>query len=277
MLLCLDVGNTHIFGGVFADDQLLLRFRHKTDYGVTSDQIGIFLKSVLCENNLASRNLKCEKKIGPNPKCDGYIDAVAICSVVPPVDYSLKAACKKYLQLEPFILQAGVKTGVKIKTNNALELGADLIAGAIAAIHYYPNKDLLVVDFGTVTTIVAINKSKEFLGCAFLPGMRTSMHALQSSAAKLHNVEINKPEQATGRFTTESIQSGLYYGHIGAIKEITKRIAEESFGNNSIPTLLATGGFAHLFAQEHIFANIDPDLILHGIRLAHEINNKNKL
>src|SRR2546430_774942 len=101
MILCLDVGNSHIYGGVFSDEQILLRFRH-TSTASTSDEIGIFLKSVLRENNINSDE----------------IQQIAICSVVPRLDYSLRAACMKYLKHEPFILQAGVKTGLKINYRN---------------------------------------------------------------------------------------------------------------------------------------------------------------
>lgn len=257
MLLCLDVGNTHIFGGVFHGDKIIFRFRHKTDHGSTSDQIGVFLKNVLRENNVAAIN----------------IQQIAIASVVPSFDYSLKAACKKYFNLEPFILQAGVKTGIKIKTKNPLEIGADLIAGCVAATHYYPNQDLIIIDFGTATTIAALTSTKEFLGVAFLPGMRTSMNALQQNAAKLFPVEILKPEKATGRFTAESIQSGLFYGHIGAVKEIVSHIQHECFPS-SHPLLIGTGGFTQLFANENIFKHTAPDLVLDGLRLAQAMNQR---
>lgn len=257
MLLCLDIGNTHIFAGVFAGEKLLLRFRHKTDHGSTSDQLGVFLKNVLRENNI-----------------DGTkINAIAICSVVPAIDYSLKAACKKYFNLEPFVLQAGVKTGIKVCTKNPTETGADLIAGAVAAAHDYPNKNLIIVDLGTATTITAVSSNKEFLGAAFLPGIRTSMCALQNNAAKLSAVEIIKPEKATGRFSAESIQSGLFYGHIGAIKEIAAQISKECF-TGSKPLIIGTGGFANLFIQEAIFDVIEQDLVLHGMRLAHAISRR---
>lgn len=256
MLLCLDVGNTHIFAGVFHNEKLLLRFRHKTDHGSTSDQLGVFLKNVLRENNL-----------DPN-----QITKIAICSVVPSIDYSLKAACKKYFNFEPFILQAGVKTGIKVKTKNPLEIGADLIAGAIASSYYHPNTNILIIDFGTVTTIAAVSLDKEFLGVAFLPGMRTSMYALQSNAAKLFPVEITKPEKATGRFTAESIQSGLFYGHIGAVKELAQQITKECFSVKK-PLLIGTGGFAQLFTNENIFELLEPDLVLDGLRLGQKMNN----
>lgn len=257
MILCLDVGNSHIFGGIFAEDsdEILLRFRHNTNKGYTSDQLGVFLKTVLRENNFDCINIK----------------AIAIASVVPFIDYSLHAACKKYFNLEPFVLRAGVKTGIKIKTANPNESGADIIAGCIAATKIYPHENLLIVDLGTATTLAAISAEKEFLGGAILPGLRISMDALHSNTAKLFPVEIIKPEKVTGRFTAEAIQSGLFYGHLGAIKEISNQIKHELFFNKS-SLIIGTGGFSRLFETEKIFDAIQPDLVLHGIKIALELN-----
>lgn len=255
MILCLDIGNTHICGGVFQDDKLLLRFRHATYSGITSDQLGVFLKNIIRENNFSFEQ----------------ITAIAFCSVVPSIDYSFRSACKKYFQLDPFILQIGVKTAIKIKTQNPNEIGADIIAGIMAATDFYPQKNLIILDLGTVTTIAAASKNKEFLGVAFIPGMLTTMSALQTCAAKLFPVEIIKPQKAIGRSTIESIQSGLFFGQLGAIKEITGRITQEVF-SQEMSLLIATGGFAHLFKNEQIFNYIEPDLVLHGIRLAYNLN-----
>lgn len=253
MLLCLDIGNSHIFGGVFKNNKLALRFRHATYCSITSDQLGIFLKNVLRENSF-------------DPK---QITMIALCSVVPSIDYSLRAACKKYFQIEPFVLDHTAKTSIKIKTKNPRENGADIIAGIIAAIHHHPQKNLIVMDLGTVTTIAAVTKSKEYLGATFIPGIGTAMNSLQVNAAKLFSVEIIAPQKALGRSTTESIQAGLYFGHLGAIKEITTQITTEVFPKSS-PLLVATGGFSHLFAHEKLFHHLDPDLVLQGIKIAYE-------
>ena len=257
MILCLDVGNTNICGGVFYNEELLLRFRYKTDTSYTSDQLGVFLKNVLRENSIEQKHLK----------------SIAICSVVPAIDYSMRAACKKYFDIEPFILQADRKNNITIKTNNPQECGTDLIAGGIAAINLYPEKNIIVIDFGTITTLTAISKKHEFLGAAFLPGVRTTIQTLGASAAKLFSVEILLPEKAVGRSTTESIQSGVYYGHIGAIKEITAQIAQEAFKEDP-PIIIATGGFCYLFENKNLFNYIEPDLIFHGLKLSLLMNSK---
>src|SRR3990167_1095408 len=154
MQLCLDVGNSHILGGIFLEEKLLLTFRHDTKQASSSDQIGLFIKLVLRENKL-------------NPE---EIKKIAFCSVVPALDYTLRAACIKYFNITPFALQPGTKTGLKIKYHNPLEVGADRIANAMAAIRQFPDKPLFIVDFGTATTCCAITAQREYWGGAILPG-----------------------------------------------------------------------------------------------------------
>lgn len=254
MMLCIDVGNSHLYGGVFAGDIIQLRFRHTSKVS-TSDELGIFLKSVLREN-------QCSPEA---------ITEIAICSVVPALDYSLRSACVKYFSHEPFFLQAGVKTGLKIKYRHPLEVGADRIANAIAGVAAYPGQNLIVIDFGTATTFCVINAQKEYLGGAILPGVRLSVDALSSNTAKLPSVEIIKPDFAIGRSTCESIQSGVFFGVLGACRELIHRIKEETFQTNPF-LVLATGGFASLFDKQGIYDRLVPDLVLQGVRHAAMMN-----
>jgi type III pantothenate kinase len=255
MILCIDVGNSHIYGGVFDGDEIKLRFRHTSQVS-TSDELGIFLKSVLREN-------------GCSPEA---ITKIAICSVVPQLDYSLRSACVKYFSIEPFLLQAGVKTGLNIKYRNPIEVGADRIANAIAATHSYPNQNVMVIDFGTATTICVINAQKAYFGGAILPGVRLSADALSKNTAKLPAVEIIKIDNVVGRSTIESIQSGVYYGVLGACRELIQRMNQEAFGANKA-LVLATGGFASLFEKQDLYDHLVPDLVLQGIRLAALMNS----
>ncbi|CAM3040214.1 type III pantothenate kinase [Legionella worsleiensis] len=255
MILCIDVGNSHIYGGVFAGEEIKLRFRHTSKVS-TSDELGIFLKSVLRENNCSPEAIK----------------QIGICSVVPQLDYSLRSACVKYFSTEPFFLQAGVKTGLNIKYRNPVEVGADRIANAISAAHIYPNQNIIVIDFGTATTFCVITAQKVYLGGAILPGVRLSVDALSKNTAKLPSVEIIKTDCVVGRSTIESIQSGVYYGVLGACKELIQRINQESFAGNKA-LVLATGGFASLFDKQGVYDHLVPDLVLQGIRLAALMNN----
>ena len=254
MLLCIDVGNSHIYGGVFIGDVLQLRFRHTSTVS-TSDELGIFLKTVLRENDCAPETIK----------------NIAICSVVPQIDYSLRSACLKYFSVEPFFLQAGVKTGLNIKYHQPTDVGADRIANAIAAIEMFPNLPIIVIDFGTATTFCAITADKAYLGGAILPGVRLSVDALSSNTAKLPTVEILKPTQAIGRSTVDSIQSGIFFGALGACRELIARFTAEHFKTRP-PHVLATGGFAPLFDNHGIYDQLMPDLVLQGVRLASLMN-----
>lgn len=255
MLLCLDVGNTQIHGGVFDGNTLVTQFRKATAPLGTTDELGIFFTAVLRESGLDPRK----------------VTGVAICSVVPPALYSLRGAAEKYFHCDPFILQAGVKTGLKIKYRNPLEVGADRIANAIAAVQRHPARDLLVVDLGTATTLEVITAAGDYLGGAILPGVGTSAESLASHTAKLPRVEIACPEAALGRSSAESIQSGLFHGHVGAVRHLVSLLAIEAF-NGRRPQVIGTGGFARMFAAESIFDEIVPELVLWGLRHADALN-----
>ncbi len=259
MIMCLDVGNSQIYGGIFDGDELKFTFRKTSTTGASSDEYGLFLKSVLKENSI-------------DPE---VIEKISICTVVPQVLHSLKNGCLKYFQINPFVLQAGVKTGLKIKYRNPLEVGADRIATSIAATHLFPGRDLVVIDFGTATTLCAVNSNKEYLGGTILAGLKISMEALELKTSKLPSVEIKPLTSCLGRSTVESIQSGLFYGHYGAIKEIITRISHEVYAGTP-PVVIGTGGFASLYAKAEeeniidrpLFNLIEPDLVLKGLYLA---------
>jgi len=254
-MLCLDIGNSHIYGGVFAGEDLQMTFRKASKSGASSDEHGLFFRSVLREN-------------GVDP---ASITAISMCSVVPEVVYAISASCRKYFNLPPFILQAGVKTGLKIGYQNPLEVGADRIANAIAGTHLYPDQDLLIIDLGTATTLCAIGKGKLYKGGVIVPGLRMSMQALDSGTSKLRAVEIVRSTQALGRTTASSIQSGLFFGHLGGLQEIIKRVCAEEY-NGERPTVLATGGFSSLFEGAGLYDLAIPDLVLQGLRLAFQLN-----
>ncbi len=255
MFLCLDIGNTQIFGGVFNEDKIELQFRKSSRLGSSSDEFGIFFKSVLKEN-----------QIDP-----ALITQIAMCTVVPDLVYSIRNGCIKYFGIDPFILQAGVKTGLKIKYQNPLEVGSDRIANAIAATKLYPGENIVVIDFGTATTFDVLTKEKEYLGGAIIPGIRISMEALESKTAKLPAVEIEAPAKAIGRSTKESIQAGLFFGQIGSVKEILTRISTEAFDNKK-PFVIGTGGFANMFSKTGLFDVINPELVLKGIYYSAKMN-----
>jgi len=187
------------------------------------------------------------------------------------VVYAISGACQKYFDIRPFILQAGVKTGLKIQYGNPLEVGADRIANAIAGIELFPGKNLIILDLGTATTLCAIGKDRSYRGGVILPGLKMSMQALESGTSKLRSVEIVRMETCLGRTTASSIQSGLYFGNLGALREIMHRIQLEEFDGQR-PKVIATGGFATLFGGTGLFDQIEQDLVLRGLLAVLEMN-----
>lgn len=254
MLLCLDIGNSQIHGGVF-DGGLRLQFRKTTHPLGSSDEFGVFFASVLRENEV-------------DPKA---VKRVAICSVVPAALHPVRSACLKYFHAEPFVLQAGVKTGLKVRYRNPHEVGADRIAAAIGATQRRPNANLIVVDCGTATTLEVVTATGDYLGGAILPGVGISVEILAGRTAKLPSVEIARPTAALGRSTSESMQAGIYHGHVGAIRQLVGQLAQEAFGGQR-PHVVATGGFARLLESEKLFDEVVPELVLNGLKHAEEMN-----
>jgi type III pantothenate kinase len=251
MLLCLDVGNSQIFAGLFdANNQLKIRFRF-TSKGSTSDEFGIFLRQVLREHGI---DLKLIKSIG-------------ISSVVPHLDDSLRSACINYFSINPFFVQHSINTKLKINFPNAAELGADRIANAIAAIDKFPNENLIILDFGTAVTFCAIDNEHQYLGGTIFPGMRLLVESLGNNTAKLPIVQVVAKQKAVSTTTVDSIQSGIFFGTLGACKELIQRFKMEKFPEQPV-CIVATGGFSSLFDGYGIYDHLIPDLVLEGIRIA---------
>jgi type III pantothenate kinase len=190
---------------------------------------------------------------------------------VPDAVHSLKNCFRKYFELEPFLLQPGVRTGLKIRYRNPLEVGADKIANAIGASALYPGRNLLILDFGTATTLCAVTADKEYLGGIITAGVGMSMEALESKTARLPVVEIARPPEVLGRSIVESIQSGLYYGTAGAVRALCDTLARTCFAA-APPVIVATGGFGRLFENEGLFDDFVPELPLIGLRRAVELS-----
>lgn len=256
MLLTIDIGNTHIFAGVFVDDQIQLRFRKASKASMTSDEYGLFFRQVLAENGVDSTQ----------------IEAIVISSVVPSVLYSINSACRKYFDVTPIILEAGVKTGLKVEVQHPREVGADRIANAVGVQHLYPEHHKIIIDYGTATTFCAMTKEAQWRGGLIVPGLRLAMEALEAKTAKLPPVEIKKPDVIVGRNTVENIQAGLYYAALGMTREVVTRIKDEFF-NGEKTLVIATGGFSHMFSEEGLFDAIEPDLVLIGLWCVHQMNH----
>lgn len=255
MILTIDVGNTSSTFGLFDGEKNVLQFRRSTNIHSSSDEIGLFMREALRENGFDWKD----------------IAKVGCCSVVPSINYSLASACSKYIGQDPLFIQAGIKTGLKLKYSNSKEIGADLVAAAMGAVNLYPGKDLIIVDLGTATTLELVTREAEFLGGSILPGLKISVDALATGTAKLPSVEIARPKNLLVTSTTEAIQVGLYYGNAGAIKEICYQYQKHVFKGEK-PLIIATGGFSKLFADYNLFDYIIPELVLLGVKCALDMN-----
>ncbi len=255
MILCFDIGNTDIYGGVCKGRDLVLEFRKSSHEPPSADEFGVFVLQILASKNVPVSSLK----------------AVAIASVVPDCNRIVAEACESYLGIKPLLLQAGVRTGLKIRTKNPAEVGADRIANAIAAVELFPGKDRVVVDMGTATTFCAINRDDDYLGGIIAAGMSLSMHALAKNTAKLPFVDLVKRTKCLGKTTVESIQSGLFFGHLGLLREAVMRLTAEVFDGRK-PVVIVTGGHARYFKNEPLITDYIPDLVLRGLCRAVELN-----
>ncbi|MBA8667156.1 type III pantothenate kinase [Holosporaceae bacterium 'Namur'] len=247
MILCIDVGNSQIHCGVYGEGQLIAEARYTTNDSITSDAYGIFLKAILYEQNINAKDIK----------------QIVISSVVPEVDYQINKACIDYLALVPTFLN--IENYKKIKNCKLQEsLGADRVANFISATTLFPNKNLIVIDLGTATTVCVISKNYKLLSGSIMPGLKTSAKALSSSTAKLPFVKIEKIDIGIVETTVDSIQIGLFYGHLGAIKELITRFKNKFFADDQ-SSIIATGGFSEIYKEEEIFDYIIPDLVLRGL------------
>lgn len=256
MILTIDVGNTNITCGVFDGDVIVASFRITTKMPRTSDEYGMILYNLLEQNNIQPMDIG---------------DAI-ICSVVPNVMHSLRGGLVKYFHITPIIVEAGIKTGIRIVTPNPQQIGADRIVDAVGAFEIYGGP-VLVIDFGTATTYDFVDESGAFLGGITAPGIRISAKALSEDAAKLPEIEIKKPESILGKDTITSMQAGIVYGQIGQTEYIINKVKEE-VGLENVKTVV-TGGLGRIIANETTCIDIyDPNLTLKGIYRVYKKQNR---
>ncbi len=263
MLLAVDVGNTETVVGLFGHGpprhedgdvvDLADHWRLSTEASRTSDELALVLGQLLAQRGV---------------RLDTDVTGVAVCSGVPRVTAALRALCDRHLHLAPVVIGPGTRTGVPIRYENPREVGADRIANAVGALDRYP-APLVVVDFGTATTLDAISAGGEYLGGAIVPGVEIALDALYSHAALLRRVELVAPRQVIGTSTESAIQSGTLHGTAVLVDGMVARM-EAEMGE---PTVVATGGLSNLVAPlTRRVQHLEPWLTLHGLRLVYERN-----
>ena len=253
MLLAIDIGNTNIAIGVFEDERLRATWRLGTDVHKLEDEYASVFLNLLSLKGLAFADIDC----------------AIISSSVPPLVTVFEVLCQRYFEVSPMVVGPGTKTGVRISIDNPREVGADRVVNAAAGHRLYGGP-LIVVDFGTATTLDAVSEEGDYLGGAIAPGIGISAEALFEHAAKLPRVELVRPQTAIGRNSVSAMQSGIIFGYVGLIEGIVVRMRKELGGTAKV---IATGGLADVICREtDIVDALEPDLTLVGLRLVHELN-----
>jgi type III pantothenate kinase len=255
MLLAIDVGNTNIVLGVFDGETLVHGWRLQTLRERTSDELGLLVDGLFAHS-------RTER---------GQIRGVILGSVVPPLTGTIRSMVERYFGVRTIVVEPGVNTAMPILYDTPSEVGADRIVNGIAAWHRFGSsggRPMIVVDFGTATTLDAISAKGEYLGGAICPGVTISADALFQRAARLPRIDVRKPSRVVGRTTVGAMESGLFYGYVGMVEGLVRRMDAE-LGGNAI--CVATGGLADVIAPETtLIHHVDPDLTLHGLRLVWE-------
>ncbi len=256
MILVVDIGNTNITCGVYREKELICTFRLTTKMPRTSDEYGIVLRELFDRNGMDYTEL----------------DGVIIASVVPNVMHSFQSAIQKYLHRKAIVVGPGIKTGIKITSENPREIGPDRIVDAVAAYEIYGGP-VLVLDFGTATTYDLVEADGTFAVGITAPGIRISAKALWEDTAKLPEIEIKKPKSILAKETISSMQAGLMYGQIGQTEYIVNQVKKETGYTNL--KVVATGGLGRIIADEtDSIQQYNSSLTLEGLRILYEKNCK---
>jgi type III pantothenate kinase len=254
MLLAIDLGNTNLTLGLYDGEKLGPRWRLATVHDRMPDEYGLQILGLLSH-------------AGYNPD---RLTGVCLASVVPPLTTRVVEACRAYLNQEPLVVDAGVKTGVRIRYEDPRAVGADRIVDAAAVLRYYGGP-ACVVDFGTATTFDAISAEGDYLGGAIAPGIGIAAEALYLRTAKLSRVDLQRPPNAIGRNTVHAMQSGLLFGYVGLVEGMVARFRAELGPRMKV---IATGGLAEIVAREtSVLEVIAPWLTLDGLRIVWDLNH----
>ena len=253
MLLAIDAGNTNIVFGVYEEDRWIQRWRIRTVPDKMPDEYGVLFRDLLDRERIDI----------------GRVDRAVMGSVVPPLTDNLVKMVYQLIQKKPMVLSSGIRTGIRIRTDNPVELGSDLVANAVAAYTHFQG-NCIVVDFGTALTFTAVQEPGDLLGVAIAPGLVSAADALSRRTAQLPLVQLVPPKSAIGRNTVQSIQSGILFGYVGMVEGLIDRIRRELVGEVKV---IATGDFAESIASLTDYFNvIEPWLTLEGLRIIADRN-----
>lgn len=254
MILAIDIGNTNIVVGCFEENKILFSERVSTNHMATELEYAVTIKMAL---NVHGYN-------------SSMLDGAIISSVVPSLTNTIKKAIKKYADIEVMQISPGIKTGLRIMTDNPAQVGSDLVVDAVAGINNYPSPQI-IIDMGTATTVSIIDKNKNFIGAMIMTGLAASADALTSRTAQLPKIAFETPKNLIGTNTVECMRNGIMYANACAIDGIAERI-EEELGEKC--TIIATGGLAGTvmpLCRKNII--LDDELMLKGLMIIYYKNN----
>ncbi|MEM7189242.1 MAG: type III pantothenate kinase [Pseudomonadota bacterium] len=254
MLLAIDVGNTNTVFAIHDGEEFIAEWRLNTESVRTADQYFVWLNQLMQHS-------------GHDPKA---INDVVISNTAPATLFNLRVFCDRYFDTRPLVVgKPECELPIEIRVDNPAEVGPDRLVNTIAAYDRYGG-ELIVVDFGTATTLDTVAHDGAYVGGAIAPGINLSLDALHSAAAHLPRIDVTMPPQALGRNTVHCMQSGIYWGYVGLIEGIAKRIAEE---RQTDMRVLATGGLSPLFERgSDMIEAFDVNLTMHGLVLIHAYN-----
>jgi type III pantothenate kinase len=251
MLLCVDIGNTNIKLGLFAGEKMQNRWRIATDRERLADEYAMLLLNLFAADGVQASSIR----------------GCALSSVVPALTEVFSELVERYLHIDTLVLTPGAETGMQIRTDYPAEVGSDLVVNALAARHLY-GTPVIVISFGTATTLAAVSAQGDFEGVAIAPGIIASGDSLFRATATLPQIALRRPAAAVGKNTITSLQAGLVFGFAGLVEGLVNRIRGELGGSARV---VATGGLAHLIAPEtRVIEAVEPDLALIGLRLFYE-------
>ncbi len=250
-LVLIDAGNTNTVFGVYRGDLLVEHLRLSTDRGRTADEYGALLLPLFARLDLDL----------------AATDAVMVSSVVPPINMAMEILAREYCGTSAVFIEPGIRTGMPVRYDNPAEVGADRIVNSVAAVELY-GAPVVVVDFGTATTFDVVNAAGEYVGGIITPGIGISAEALFSRASRLYRVDVRKPRTLVGSNTSDAMQSGIYYGFVGQVDGILKRLLGEM---PDLKNVVATGGLAELIAEGPEFIReVNQMLTLVGLKLLYD-------
>ncbi|PZO65948.1 MAG: type III pantothenate kinase [Paracoccus denitrificans] len=255
MLLCIDTGNTNTVFSIWDGAAFIGHWRMSTNHQRTADEYQVWLASMMKLNGI-----------------DGQIDACVISSTVPRVVFNLRVLCNRYFNTRPYVVgRPDCLLPIAPRVDEGTTVGPDRLTNTVGGFDLF-GPDLIVVDFGTATTFDVVDTDGAYVGGVIAPGVNLSLEALHMGAASLPHVDVTMPTQVIGTNTVACIQSGIFWGYIGLVEGIVRKIRDERARQMKV---IATGGLAPLFNQGFdVFDAIEDDLTVHGLRLIYDYNKE---